>query len=41
MLTREELLQKLADKYDDWLNMACSFKISKSDAEELVQGDVC
>jgi RNA polymerase sigma factor (sigma-70 family) len=37
MLTREELLQKLADKYEDWLNMACSFKISKSDAEELVQ----
>lgn len=37
MLTKEELLQKLADKYDDWLNMASSFKICKADAEELVQ----
>jgi RNA polymerase sigma factor (sigma-70 family) len=37
MLTKEELLQKLADKYDDWFNMASSFRIGKSEAEELVQ----
>lgn len=37
MLKKEELLQKLADKYDDWFNMAHSFKISKDQARELVQ----
>ncbi len=37
MLTKEELLQKLANKYDDWFNMAYSFKISKEQARELVQ----
>lgn len=37
MLKKEELLEKLADKYDDWFNMAHSFKISKDQARELVQ----
>jgi len=37
MLTKQELLEKLANKYDDWFNMAHSFKISKANAEELVQ----
>lgn len=37
MLTKEELLQKLADKYEDWFNMAYSFGISEAQARELVQ----
>ena len=37
MLTKEELLQKLANKYDDWYNMAMSFSISEEQAKELVQ----
>lgn len=37
MLTKEELLQKLANKYDDWNNMALSFGISDEQARELVQ----
>lgn len=37
MLTKEELLGKLADKYDDWYNMAMSFDISSEQAKELVQ----
>ncbi len=37
MLTKEELLEKLANKYDDWYNMAMSFDISSEQAKELVQ----
>jgi DNA-directed RNA polymerase specialized sigma24 family protein len=36
-MTKNELLEKLAEKYDDWINMALSFKISQDDARELVQ----
>ena len=37
MLTKEELLKKLANKYDDWYNMAMSFDISSEQAKEIVQ----
>lgn len=37
MLTKEELLQKLANKYDDWYKMAMSFGVSDENAKELVQ----
>lgn len=37
MLTKEELLKKLANKYDDWLRMAKSFDISDDEASEIVQ----
>lgn len=36
-MTKNELLDKLAEKYDDWWNMAKSFKVSDDEASELVQ----
>lgn len=36
-MTKSELLDKLAEKYDDWWNMAKSFKVSDDEASELVQ----
>lgn len=36
-MTKNELLYKLAEKYDDWINMAKSFKLSDDNASELVQ----
>jgi DNA-directed RNA polymerase specialized sigma24 family protein len=36
-MTKNELLDKLAEKYDDWWNMAKSFKVSDDKASELVQ----
>lgn len=36
-MTMKDLLELLAGKYDDWLNMARSFGVSKDDAMELVQ----
>lgn len=37
MFTKQQLLEKLANKYDDWIRMAQSFGITKEQAEELVQ----
>jgi len=36
-MTKNELLHKLAEKYDDWWNMAKSFKVSDDEASDLVQ----
>ena len=36
-MTKNELLDKLAEKYYDWLNMAKSFKLSDENSKELVQ----
>jgi RNA polymerase sigma factor (sigma-70 family) len=36
-MTKNELLEKLAEKYDDWIHMAKSFNISEDSARELVQ----
>lgn len=36
-MTKNELLEKLSEKYEDWINMAKSFRISDDEAQELVQ----
>jgi len=36
-MTKNELLEKLAEKYDDWIHMAKSFNIGDEGARELVQ----
>lgn len=36
-MTKNELLYKLAEKYDDWMNMAKSFWLNEEDASDLVQ----